>query len=101
MPEFAFDLGSGGPVLGPPRRILLGGPGPGQLALVGADPDGAPGLPGRALGSQRATSAGGPEGRGTTAGLGGSDGDGDVGRAGHRPGTQNHGGGVPGGTGPP
>src|SRR5450759_1077846 len=50
-----------------------GGPGPGQLAFVGADPDGAPGLPGRALGSQRATGAGGPEGRGTTAGLGGSD----------------------------
>src|SRR5665811_1421657 len=63
VPEFPFDLGSGGPVLGPPRRVLLGGPGPGQLAFVGADPDGAPGLPGRALGSQRATGAGGLEGR--------------------------------------
>src|SRR5665811_1853003 len=82
VPEFALDLWSGGPVLGPPGRILLGGTGPGQLGFVAADADGAPGLRGRAPGGQRAAGAGFGEGRGTTAGLGGFDGDGDVGRAG-------------------
>jgi len=88
VPEFAFDLWSGGPVLGLPGRILLGGAGPGQLGLVATNTDGAPGLRGRARGGQRATAASGPEGRGTTAGLGRSDGHGDVGWAGHGPGTQ-------------
>src|SRR5665811_1698172 len=43
VPEFAFDLWSGGPVLGLPGRILLGGAGPGQLGLVATNTDGAPG----------------------------------------------------------
>ena len=64
--------------------ILLGGAGPGQLGLVATNTDGAPGLRGRARGGQRATAASGPEGRGTTAGLGRSDGHGDVGWAGAR-----------------
>src|ERR1035437_9843586 len=88
MPEFAFDLWSGGPVLGLPGWVLLGSPGPGQLALVGADAQGASGRRGRTLGGERAAGAGAGEGRGTTAGLGGLDRDGDVGRAGRRPGAQ-------------
>ena len=41
--DLAFHLGPGGPVVGDPGGIGLGGAGTGQLSLVGADRDGAAG----------------------------------------------------------
>ena len=61
VPELAFDLGSGGPVVGDPGRVGLPGPGVGQCLLVRADADRAPGLGGGALRAQRAPGAGLPE----------------------------------------
>jgi len=37
------DLWSGGPVVGPPGGLGLGGAGPDEFSLVAADPDDAPG----------------------------------------------------------
>ena len=83
VPDLALHLGSGGPVLGPPGRVGLGGAGPDQLGLAATDREPPPGRRGGALGGQRATPAGGRERRGTAAGLDGPDRRGEAGGAGH------------------
>ena len=66
MPDLAFDLGSGGAVVGLPGGVGLCRAGTGELGLLGGDRDGAPGGRGGALRNERAAGAGGPE-RGDTA----------------------------------
>ena len=71
--DLAFHLGSGGGVVGTPGGVGLGGAGPGQLLLVGADRDDAAGGRGGALRGQRAIGAGGAERGDTAAALDGAD----------------------------
>jgi hypothetical protein len=42
--DLAFDLGSGGAIVGFPVRVVLPGSGAGELVFVGADVDGASAL---------------------------------------------------------
>ena len=83
VPDLAFHLGSGGPVLGPSGRDGLGGAGPGQLGLAATDREPPQGRRGGALGGQRATPARGHKRRGTAAGLDGPARRGDAAGAGH------------------
>jgi len=69
--DLAFDLGSGGPVVGDPGRVGLVGVG--QGVLVWADADGATGRGGGALLAQRAPGAGRPEVGGATTVCGRAD----------------------------
>src|SRR5690606_17710516 len=84
MGEFAFDLGSGRPVVIPPPWTLLAGAGLGQVFLVTADADGAALGVGGALGAQRAVGAGVAELGDPVAGPVAADRDGDPVGARHR-----------------
>jgi hypothetical protein len=87
VPEFAFGLWAGGPVVGDPGRVGLPCSGIGECLLVGADADRAPGLGAAALRAQRAPCAGRPEVGDTAAvtAARGADRGGDPGRAGDGP----------------
>lgn len=86
LPDLTFDFRPGSPVLGPPGRVLLRGPCPGEFGLVTADRDGPPGRRSGAVPGQRAAGTHGAEGRRTAAGSGRADGHARPRRAGHGPG---------------
>ena len=86
--ELAFDLGSGGPVVGAPGGVGLPGPGSGERGLVDADPDRAPARGGGALGAQLAGGARVSEAGEPASVTASADGDGDPGGAGHRVGVE-------------
>src|SRR3990172_936710 len=76
VPEFAFDLGSGGPVVGDPFGVGLLVAGVGEALLVAADPNAPTAFGVGAFGSERAVVAvvgevGGPAALGAPAGGGG------------------------------
>ena len=73
--ELAFDLGSGGPVVGDPLGVLRLGAGFGQDRLMAADVDSAAGVCGGAVGSQRAVGTGRFEVGRAVAGWAAADGD--------------------------
>src|SRR5918996_3445425 len=84
MTEFAFDLGSGGAVVGDPGGVGLAGPGGGEGLLVRADVDRAPTGGGGALRAQRTRLASRPEIGHAAAGAGRTDRGGDPARAADR-----------------